>query len=203
MEVILVKRFLVACLVLLMVPFMFSATYNLNNGDPLNNTESNLVSSTTDVKIDENAIISARLLHMLNMNYCYNGEFKSDAKIIEGAQLTLLNYSINDEQYGRIISKSLVLNFIKDFYGVSVDQTAGEYKNFPAPDGFFAIYPRGYTVYKHSIVSIADDADNYTVVSAVTIYAHDGEALDALVSSKFVKNSASSFGFNLVSSEIL
>ena len=203
MEVILVKRIFVACLVLLMAPFMFSATYNLNNEDTLNNAESNSASSATEVKIDENAIITARLQHMLNMNYCYDEDFESDAKIIEDTQLTLLDYSTDDEQYGRIISKSAVLNFIKDFYGIEVNATAGKYDNFPAPDGFFAIPARGYTVYKHSIVSVKSDGDSYTVVSAVKVDSHDGETYDALVSSKFVKNSASSFEFNLVSSEIL
>ena len=203
MEVILVKNFFVACLVVLMVPFMFSATFNVNNEDTLNNAEINSAYSATEVKIDENAIVSARLLHMLNINNCYGQDFESDAKLIEDVQLSLLDYSIDDEQYGRIISKSIVSSFIEDFYGVDVDQTAGEYENFPAPDSFFAIPARGYTVFKHSIVSVKSDGDIYTVVSAVNIDSHDGDSFNALVNSTFAKNSSSSFGFNLVSSEIL
>lgn len=197
------KKFFIACLVVLMVPFMFSGTFNVNNEDALKIAGSNLASSATEVKIDENAIISARLQHMLDMNYCYNNDFKIDAKIIEDTQLTLLSYSTENDQYGRIINQSTVLNFIKDFYGVQVDAKVGINENLPAPDGFFAIPARGYTVYKHSIVSITTDGDYYTVVSAVKVNPHDGEMYDALVNSKFVKNTTSSFGFNLVSSEIL
>lgn len=203
MEVILVKKFFVACLVILMVPFMFSATFNVNSEDTLINAEIHSASSAAEVNIDENAIVWARLLHMLNMNFCYDQDFESDAKLIEDVQLSLLNYSVEDEEYGRIISKSIVSSFIKDFYGIDVEQTAGEYENLPAPDGFFVIPARGYTVFQHSIVSVTSAGNIFTVVTAANIDAHDGESYDALVSSKFVKNSASSFGFNLVSSEIL
>ena len=63
--------------------------------------------------------------------------------------------------------------------------------------------PRGFSVYKHSgaVISFNEDG-TCTVTTAVTVNAHDGEALTGTAVTLFAKNGNSHFGYNIISSNL-
>ena len=65
------------------------------------------------------------------------------------------------------------------------------------------ILPKGYVKYEHKAVSLTYCEDGtYLFETAVNIKTHDGSEEDSVCKTRFVSNSASSFGFNIVTSEI-
>lgn len=143
-------------------------------------------------------VIKARFENMLNNNYVYNSDFQSHKVIIENSILALLDKSVDGE-----IDKSLVLGFIADMYGLQVNPDAAKYDFAPANEGMFVILPRGYTEYKHTITEIFEEEGGFTVKSEVLIMTHDGDEYITTAKSVFVPNIGSSFGYNIVSSDIL
>lgn len=142
-------------------------------------------------------VMKARFENMLNRNYLYDDDFSSDQTIIENSILALLDKSVDGE-----IDKSLVLGFIAGMYGLQVDPAAAEYDFAPASEGKFLILPRGYSEYSHTITSITEEVGGYTVSSDMLVMAHDGEEYTVKVTTVFVPNEGSSFGYNIISSNI-
>ena len=142
-------------------------------------------------------VMKARFENMLNRNYLYDDDFSSDQTIIENSILALLDKSVDGE-----IDKSLVLGFIAGMYGLQVDPAAAEYDFAPASEGKFLILPRGYSEYSHTITSITEEVGGYTVSSDMLVLAHDGEEYTVKVTTVFVPNEGSSFGYNIISSNI-
>lgn len=146
----------------------------------------------------QNGVLRARLGQMLNMNFVYNEDFLSDKAIIENAQLALLKFREGDE-----IEQALVLSFIAGMYGRTVDSSAAEYDFLPAQKGYFAILPRGYSELSHEITEILQEEDGITVFSNMKVNPHDNSPYTVTVKTVFVPNQGSSFGYNIISSDIL
>ena len=164
-------------------------------------TSVEIVSPVLDV-IPENAevvsnIIKARFENMLNNNYVYDLDFQSHKTIIENSILALLDKGMDGE-----IEQDLVLGFIADMYGVQVDPKAAEYEFAPASEGTFVILPRGYTEYKHTIMSVTENEYGYTVISSVLVLTHDGEQYVTTATTEFVPTEGSGFGYNIISSNL-
>lgn len=148
------------------------------------------------VDVVEN-VMKARFENMLNNNFLYGSDFESHKVIIENSILALLDKGIDGE-----IDKSLVLGFIADMYGLQVDPAAAEYDFAPASEGMFVILPRGYTEYEHKVTEVSEDEGGYTVTSEVVVLTHDGEEYKTTATTIIVPNEGSSFGYNIISSEI-
>ena len=140
----------------------------------------------------------ARFENMLNHNYIYDDDFLDDKSVIENSILSLLEYVHDGE-----INKELTLNFITNMYGREVDPNAAVYDFLPASEGNFAVIPRGYTVYSHKITSVVEIECGYLVRSEMTIDPHDDTGYTVSVESVFVPNEGSSYGYNLIKSNIL
>lgn len=193
------KKILAAALVFVIV-FVFSGATPVRKIATENSVE--IVSEVYD-EVSNNAetsskILKARFENMLNNNYLYNDDFCSHKVIIENSILALLEKAVDGE-----INKSLVLGFIADMYGLQVDEKAAEYDFAPASEGMFVVLPRGYTEYNHTVLNIAEEEGGYTVTSEVVVMAHDGEEYITTAKTVFVPNEGSSFGYNIISSEIL
>lgn len=164
-------------------------------------TSVEVVSSTYEVvgsnaEINDN-IIKARFENMLNNNFVYGADFESHKVIIENSILALLDKGVDGE-----INQSLVLGFIADMYGLQVNPDAAKYDFAPASEGMFVILPRGYTEYKHTVTKVAKEEGGYTVTSEVLVLTHDGEEYKTSAKTVFVPNEGSSFGYNIISSDI-
>ena len=190
------KRILTLVLVIALV-FVFSGATPIQK--QVTDTSVKALSPVATVKNNAVAqnVMKARFENMLNRNYLYDDDFASDKTIIENSILALLDKSVDGE-----IDKSLVLGFIAGMYGLQVDPAAAEYDFAPASEGKFLVLPRGYSEYSHTITSITEEVGGYTVNSNMLVMAHDGEQYTVNVTTVFVPNEGSSFGYNIISSNI-
>ena len=146
--------------------------------------------------------VETRLLNMLNHNFVYNTDFDNADTIINNSSLALLD--LRDSANEDFIADTYVKGFVKDMYGIEIEDMSGINANYPQLDGFLYVIPRGYTSYTHSIVSIKENEDgSYSVVSDVIVDNHDGFAKSEKAVSLFVKNDASAFGYNMIYCNIL
>lgn len=152
--------------------------------------------------LDKNSVLASRFTNMLNRNYVYDDGFDSVDEIVNSSVLALLKLrDENDEDY---ILSSYVCGFIKDMYGIEITDLSELNAQFPQKQGYVFIVPRGYARYNHKVVSVAENEDgSYTVVSKVEINTHDGDVKTEKAVSLFVKNENSSFGYNIIYSNIL
>ena len=193
-----IKKFISIALVFAVL-FVFSAAAPIKKITTVNSVE--VVAKTYEitnktVDVVEN-VMKARFENMLNNNFLYGSDFESHKVIIENSILALLDKGIDGE-----IDKSLVLGFIADMYGLQVDPAAAEYDFAPASEGMFVILPRGYTEYEHKVTEVSEDEGGYTVTSEVVVLTHDGEEYKTTATTIIVPNEGSSFGYNIISSEI-
>lgn len=193
-----IKKFISIALVFAVL-FVFSAAAPIKKITTVNSVE--VVAKTYEVTnktvdVVEN-VMKARFENMLNNNFLYGSDFESHKVIIENSILALLDKGIDGE-----IDKSLVLGFIADMYGLQVDPAAAEYDFAPASEGMFVILPRGYTEYEHKVTEVSEDEGGYTVTSEVVVLTHDGEEYKTTATTIIVPNQGSSFGYNIISSEI-
>lgn len=158
------------------------------------------VSAATPEK--SNGVYEARFLNMLNHNFVYNADFDNLDDLINNSALALLN--LRDAENEDYIAEGYVKDFVKDMYGIEIADMSALNCEFPQLDGYLFIIPRGYTTYKHSIVSVDKNEDgSYTVVSNVTATGHDTAAKTQKAVSLFVENENSAFGYNMIYCNIL
>ncbi len=145
-----------------------------------------------------NKVLAARFENMLNHNYLYGSDFESDRFMIEDSILALLDQSENGQ-----ISQDLVLGFIAGMYGRQVNPAAAVYDFLPADEGMFAILPRGYDAYSHTVTSIEEIDGGYKVISSVVVSPCGGFDYTTTCESLFVLNQGSAFGYNLIAAELM
>ena len=164
-------------------------------------TGSQEVSAATAQEILPGALY-ARFLNMLNHNFVYNSDFDNTDTIVNNATLALLD--LRDSENEDYIKDTYVKGFVKDMYGIEIDDMSQLNAEFPQIDGYLYIIPRGYTTYSHSILSVEQNEDgSYTVVSNVTVKGHDATAKTQKAVSLFVKNDDSAFGYNMIYCDII
>lgn len=164
-------------------------------------TGSQEVSATAAQEILPGAL-DARFLNMLNHNFVYNSDFDNADTIVNNAALALLD--LRDSENEDYIKDTYVKGFVKDMYGIEIDDMSQLNAEFPQIDGYLYIIPRGYTTYSHSILSVEQNEDgSYTVVSNVTVKGHDAAAKAQKAVSLFVKNEDSAFGYNMIYCNII
>lgn len=144
---------------------------------------------------------SLRMLHMLNMNYCYNSAFESEKSLIGCAAVSLKDFASYDGEYGMCVNARLVESFAESFYGVKIDAEA--VCGYDAPDGCVRIEAEGCETFCHTPVSFTPTDYGYEAVTCLKMYTGGSDMTDCLVKSRFVRNEASEFGFNLIFCETL
>lgn len=149
----------------------------------------------------EEKIRQTRFLNMLNHNFVYNEDFNNVDTIVNNSVLSIIN-SLDDKP--EFVEESTVRNYVKNMYGIDVTDTSNLNTEFPKKQGYIYVIPRGYTVYKHKMVSCVQNEDGtYLVTTKITVDPHDGGKQVLKAVSLFVKNSNSSFSYNIVYSDIL
>lgn len=150
------------------------------------------------VTVSEEKALGARFLNMLNHNFVYNDAFESVYEMTACSEVALL-----DKAEDGYIKQSLIAGYLYNMYGVENADFAAVTKDFPQRENYVYVIPRGFSVYKHSAPVITENEDgSYTVVTDVEISSHDSDAETAKVTTLFVKNENSAFGFNIISSDI-
>lgn len=164
-------------------------------------TGSQQVSAATVKSISDEAL-NARFLNMLNHNFVYNDDFNDVDTVINNSVFALIN--LRDSENEEYIKDTYVKGFVNDMYGIEIADMSQLNADFPQKEGYVYIIPRGYTTYSHKIVSVKQNEDaSYTVVSEAIINNHDSDPQTYKVVSLFVKNETSSFGYNIIYSNII
>ncbi len=182
------------CLLLVFV-LMFSCS-SLSASPAATMTESQPTAPSTP---DPVRVLEARFLNMLNHNFAYGSDFESEEALVDSAVIALLDYETDS-----FIPESYVQDYLVNMYGVEIENISQMHSQFSYREGYVYVIPRGYSVYQHVIDSITENEDgSYTVVTGVSISAHDGEIINANAVSLFVKNEKSVFGYQILSSDII
>ena len=150
-------------------------------------------------QMSEVLVDSSRFLNMLNHNYIYDADFEDIDAMVNLSVPALLGSREDD-----FISEAIVALFMYDMYGVEILDTSGLNAQFPQKEGYLYIIPRGFTSYEHfdAEVKLNEDGTLF-VTTSVIVTPSDAEQYEAKAVTLFVKNELSSFGYNIVSSEIL
>ncbi len=153
------------------------------------------------VSIDETKVKEARFLNMLNHSFVYNDAFLTVENIVNCSMPALLE--LRDTENDSFISQNYVSDYVYNMYGIeNIDYNAIN-TNFEQKDGYVYIIPRGFTKFKHTMLSVTENEDgSYTVKTKVTADAHDSEEITDVCTSLIVPNKNSKFGYNIISSVI-
>ena len=153
---------------------------------------------TAEEKATQNNIMASRFETVLNNNYAYADDFSSVSLLLNSAVISLLPIAEEEK-----IANSRLIDFMKNMYGVDPSVLCDKDKEPLLVDEFTKITPLGYFKYTHTVTDIALNEDGtYTVYSLAKGFEYENEVqLDAI--SRFVPCENSSFGYILVSCELL
>lgn len=154
--------------------------------------------SKSGAHIDQNKVAAAKIENLLNLNNVFDDDFTDNEKLINKAAINLKSYTDDDG----FIPEAIVISYIKDMYDIDMVITESHNSSLPHKNGYVYLIPRGYTTYKHNILSIEEADDYITVTSSVFIAYHDNESCIGTAKTVLVRNPASSFGYNIINSEI-
>ena len=196
------KQFFALLISLIFIP-LFSTTYM--SADSLNFPGPEQPAAAEPELLDiQTGVLAARIENLLNLNRVFDNGFANPREMIEEVEIQLLDLAITDEFGQKYIKQEYVLFFIKHLYGIDVDPKAGLYDFLPAPDGYFAIPAKGYSLISHKDIEyIVLPNGDIVVDSVMTIDAHDFEPFDVKVKTLLRPNSDSVFGYNIISADII
>lgn len=157
--------------------------------------------SETDVSVTPSvneSITASRFQNMLNNNYSYGDDFSSVSQIQKNSVFSLLSFA-KDET----LKNTVIINFMKNMYGIDPSvlcDDGGEYLN---ADSVTVVPAVGYTKYTHTVTHITKNADGtFTVFSTATACEY-GEDITREAISCFAPSANSSFGYILISCELV
>ncbi|MBR4123160.1 MAG: hypothetical protein IKT93_01930 [Clostridia bacterium] len=153
------------------------------------------------VSFDESKVLETRFLNMLNHNFVYNDAFFTVEDIVNCSMPALLE--LRDTEDDSFIAQNYVSDYVYDMYGIEDIDYAVINTQFEQKTDFVYIIPRGFTVFKHTILSVTENEDgSFTVKTKVIADAHDSEEITDICTSLIVPNENSRFGYNIISSVI-
>lgn len=139
----------------------------------------------------------ARFVNMLNINYCYGDSFNDIQKMIDASAVTLRDYSADVLGYGLCVNDILVEGFAASFYGVSVE--FDERTRIMSPEGYVFVPEAEVATQYHELVSFTETDGEFEVMTRLTFYYGGDDVETSMAVSRFVRNTESEFGFNLLS----
>ncbi len=146
-----------------------------------------------------NKALISRFNNMLNRNFAYNTDFENADILTDNSVLALLDKREGEDS--DYISDVIVKGFVQDMYGIEIIDINEEPSVHKT--GFVYITPRGFTTYKHIVTDITENEDgSFTVYSQVKVNPHDDESFITTAETLFVPNRESSFGYNIIYSNL-
>lgn len=187
------KKYITVALSLIILILSFSA-FSLSAADV------DSVENKSD-SFDETQVLKSRFLNILNHNFVYNEDIEDIESVVNCSMPALLDMRENKDD--SFILENIVSAYIFDMYGAVVDDYSVINSEFPQKQGYVYIIPRGFSVYSHEMISVSENEDgSFTVKTKVYIDAHDDEIKVSECTTLFVKNENSTFGFNIIRSDI-
>lgn len=145
--------------------------------------------------------LTERFSVMLNLNHCYDEAFSSDTSIAAVSAFVLSDYAVDFPGIGLCVNTCLVEGFAQSFYGRTLDPQV--FESDLNPENYYIIPAIELGSEVHRVFSFTQNGDTFEVISTVTSYYGGDDTVSRLARSVFVRNDASEFGFNLISSELL
>ncbi len=145
--------------------------------------------------------LANRFVSMLNINNAFNDALEDEKMMVVCSAVSLSEYAQDVVGYGLCVNTCLAEGFAESFYGKKLSGTG--YGDAEVLKGYIALPQMGMDINVHTLVSFDLTDDGYEVLSCMRSYDGGEEYATCLVKSLFVRNSASEFGFNLVSCEVL
>ncbi|MBR7071568.1 MAG: hypothetical protein IKI29_05345 [Clostridia bacterium] len=167
---------------------------------PFTPAVSSVVAETTGA--NENQVLTARFLNMLNHNLAYGKDFYDTEVLTKDAVVSLATgRSVADGDY---VAVDAVRDFLFSMYGVQKTDFSDFQTGWPQKEGYVYIVPCGYTTYRHDLITAEKNEDgSFSVTTAVTVTPHDGKLEHYECHALFLENSASQFGYQLLSADLL
>lgn len=185
---------LIAC-ILSILAFKPNQKTECNEAKVVKSVTLNLSNSDSKQKV-----LEARFLNMLNHNLVYGEDFLNLESIVNFSSVALIDKADENREF---VDEQILISYIFDMYGIEIVDLSEYKSNYPQKEGCVYIIPQGFTSYKHSGAKLLENEDgSYTVTTQVSVEGHDGEDISLIAKTLFVKNSNSSFGFNIIYSEI-
>lgn len=144
--------------------------------------------------------LKIRFTNMLNLNYCYNGNFRNPEMLAICSAISLDDYAADIPGYGIGVGRHLVAGFAESFYGVVLDFDKMTFED--EVEGYVMSPQYSVGTQSHTVVSITETEDGYEVLSTLNIYYGGDDTEFCIVNSVFKKAPSSEFGFNLISAEL-
>ncbi len=165
-------------------------------------TDEPVVAQQEVVEYNPEKALETRFESILNRNFSYNEEIADIDVLVNNSILALLDKRDTlDESF---IAEDIVANFVYDMYGIEIVDFSELNADMPKKQGYVYIVPRGYSVYSHDVTDIIENEDGtFTVTSRVIIDEHDSEETEFTATTLFVKNESSTFGYNIIYSNII
>ncbi len=150
-------------------------------------------------ELDEEEL-AIRFTNMLNLNFCYNDNFKNAQMTAVCSAISLSDYATDIPGLGIGVGQHLVEEFAESFYGIKLDTQSIECEDIV--DGYVMTPQYSVGTQSHTIVSVTETDGGFEVVSTVELYYGGDDADTVLATSVFKKAPSSQFGFNLISCEL-
>lgn len=144
--------------------------------------------------------LKIRFTNMLNLNYCYNGNFRNPEMLAVCSAISLDDYAADIPGYGIGVGRHLVTGFAESFYGVVLNFDEITFED--EVEGYVMSPQYSVGTQSHTVVSITETEDGYEVLSTLNIYYGGDDTEFCIVNSVFKKAPSSEFGFNLISAEL-
>ena len=136
---------------------------------------------------------------VLSANRVFDEMLDDDLTVIEEATIVLL-----DHAEGEFISSGLVSSFITNLYGKEIDLSVAIYDGMPADEGYIKIVPRCYNLLDHHNIKAEPLPDGTVQVDSIMrVTLIDDEYHEVPVRTVLLPVAASSFGYNIISANIL
>ena len=159
------------------------------------NEEVSDISAAKSVSLSDTEV---NLLSMLNHNFVYGSDFDNADDVVSRSMNALLSYR-NDG----FLKETLVTDFVNNMYGIDIVDLSEFNAKYPQREGYVFIISGGNTRYNHRNIKIKNNEDGtISAYTDVTIFSYGGEKQVYKANSLFVPNENSSFGYNIVYSEI-
>ncbi|MBE6750397.1 MAG: hypothetical protein E7560_04465 [Ruminococcaceae bacterium] len=194
------KKRILAVVSLLLVVLIVSVAFVTDSQNNMVSAQ-NVNSATEESGPEFDEILKARFLNMLNHNFVYDDDIASYESVVNSSVIALLNF--RDGEDDSFIAQHIVDGYVFDMFGIEDIDYSAINADFPQKPGFVYIKPCGFATFSHEILSITENEDgSYTVKTTVTIDSHDSDVYTDVCETLFVRNEKSSFGFNIVHSNI-
>ena len=178
-----------------------SPTEHVQKDHSVLKAEDNEVLNTDDEQPVDEQLIIENFISMLNKNECYGAAFDSQKTLIMGSAVSLLDCASDIPGFGFCINNTLLVEFMKSFYGIDISFEA--LNGSDAPEGYIAVPIIDLGSHHHTPILLEKIDRGYKLLTEVSMYFGGDDQETMLAVSEFLEDNNSPYGFILSRCELL